>query len=161
MRCRDLQRRTRGKFLINLNIDVENSSLLQCKDNIMYYMCLEGFLLEFIFSTVTVRLKLSASSNFYTVLDVSLTDAILDNGIDSNTFYRDLHSFTINLIYQNIVYRSTKSSAKIHIKLVGVTGWDNLGHGCKIFQKNQSLFTSRIIFVSRVTNMSFLLIFCQ
>ena len=40
---------TRGKFLINRNIDVESSSLLQCKDKIMYYMCLEGFSLKIIF----------------------------------------------------------------------------------------------------------------
>ena len=76
----------RGKFRKNQNIDIETSNLLQCKDKDTYYMCLEGFSLEIISSTVTVELKLSASSNFYTVLDISLTAVITNNGIDFNYF---------------------------------------------------------------------------
>ena len=50
----------RGKFRKNRNIDLENSSLLQCKAKTLYYNCLEGFSLEIIFSTVTVELNFSA-----------------------------------------------------------------------------------------------------
>ena len=54
----------RGKFRKNLNIDLENSSLLQCKAKTLYYNCLEGFLFEMIFSTVMVELNFSAIRNF-------------------------------------------------------------------------------------------------
>ena len=45
---RAIRKSLRGKFRKNQNIDVESSSLFQCKDKIMY-MCQVGFSLEMIF----------------------------------------------------------------------------------------------------------------
>ena len=56
-----IRKSLRGKFRKNRNIDLENSSLLQCKAKTLYYNHLEGFSLEIIFSTVTVELTVDFS----------------------------------------------------------------------------------------------------
>ena len=76
----------RGKFRKNRNIDVEHSSSFHCNAKTLYYIWLEGFSLEIIFRTVTDGLNFPASQNLYTILDISVTDAVTVTVIRFNYF---------------------------------------------------------------------------